>query len=66
MTNRERCGILIMDLRDWRELKMKFSKENVLELLDFMGKHIPDWANKKTYLNTIGHIRFVITCVWEE
>lgn len=44
---------------------MKFSKENVLALLDFMEKHIPNWADKKTYLNTIGHIRFVITCVWE-
>lgn len=45
---------------------MKFSKENVLELLDFMEKNIPDWVDKKTYLNTIRHIRFVITCVWEE
>ena len=55
-----------MDLRDWGEFKMKFSKENVLRLLDVMEKHIPDWADKKTYLNTIGHIRFIITCVWED
>ena len=45
---------------------MRFSKENVLRLLDVMEKHIPDWADKKTYLNTIRHIRFVITCVWED
>lgn len=45
---------------------MKFSKENVLKLLDFMEKHIPNGADKKTYFNTIWHIRFVITCVWEE
>lgn len=45
---------------------MKFSKENVLGLLDFMEKNIPNWADKKTYLNAIRHIRFVITCVWEE
>lgn len=46
---------------------MKFSKENVLKLLHFMEKHIPvDCADKKAYLNTIGYIRFVITCVWEE
>lgn len=46
---------------------MKFSKENVLKLLNYMEKHNPaDWVDKKTYLNTIRHIRFVITCVWEE
>ncbi len=45
---------------------MKFSKENVLELLDFMEKNVPNWANKKTYLDTVWYIKFVITCVWEK
>lgn len=40
---------------------MNFSKENAIELLDFIKKHIP-----KAYHNTIEHIKFVITCVWED
>lgn len=33
---------------------MKFSKENVLGLLNFMEKNIPNWADKKLILILLG------------